>query len=168
MKVLKVTSPDINNGLGNRVTVWFAGCGHHCAGCQNEWTWNYNQGHDISYAYDKLKTVLDFDYIQGITFSGGDPLMQDDESLHELLDLIMWIKENYPDKDIWLYTGYLLSELKEDAGETLNTILDSLDILVDGQYKENQRDLSLAFRGSANQNIWDMKNGCVLNLDTKQ
>lgn len=165
MKVLKITGPDINNGLGNRITVWFAGCGHKCACCQNEWTWNYNQGHEMSYAYDKLQKTLGFEHIQGVTFSGGDPLMQDDASLCELLGMIIWIKEKYPSKDIWLYTGYTLSELIESPRKPLKAVLDKIDVLVDGQYKNEQRDLSLAFRGSTNQNIWNMKTRSLMNLD---
>ena len=164
MKVIKVTGPDINNGLGNRITVWFAGCKHHCKNCQNEWTWKYNQGYDMEYAYDKLKKTLGDTYIQGITFSGGDPLMQNEESLIELLNMIKWIRKTYPEKDIWVYTGYTLAELKKKPGETLKAILANIDVLVDGKFKQELLDLSLAFRGSSNQCIWDMKTCTKLNL----
>lgn len=165
MKVLKITGPDINNGLGNRITVWFAGCNHHCDMCQNSWTWNYNQGYDIEDAYEKINNVLGLDYIQGITFSGGDPLQQTETSLQELLKMIMYIRKNFAGKDIWIYTGYTLQELKERNNGTLNGILDNIDVLVDGMFDNELKDLSLAFRGSSNQNIWDMKNNVLLSLD---
>lgn len=167
MRVLTVTAPDINNGTGNRVTVWFAGCGHHCKGCQNEWTWKYDQGHDMQYAYDKLKTVLNKPYIDGVTFSGGDPLMQDDDSLCQLLDMIQWIREEYPGKTIWIYTGYTMEELQKSSRSVLNDILDSADVLVDGKYNEQLRNLSIAFRGSENQRILDLHTKTVINLDNK-
>ena len=101
MRILKITSPDICNGLGNRVTVWVAGCSHHCPHCQNQHTWDYNIGTDISIKenYDKVYSViceqLDRNIIKGVTFSGGDPLNQPDKNLNILYNLISNIKDKY-------------------------------------------------------------------------
>ena len=106
LRILDITGPDINNGTGCRVTLWVAGCKHHCKGCHNQWTWNYNQGTIFKYnkrdIYLKLSALLDKDYIDGLTFSGGDPLCQDKECLIEILQIINWCKERYPAKNIWL------------------------------------------------------------------
>ena len=88
--------------------------------------------------------------------------MQNEESLIELLNMIKWIRKTYPEKDIWIYTGYTLTELKKKPGETLKAILANIDVLVDGMFDNELKDLSLAFRGSSNQNIWDMKNNILL------
>ncbi len=149
MRYIGVTSPDINNGTGCRVTVWVAGCSHCCKGCHNPSTWNYNQGEtDI---WDKLSEALSKPYIFGVTFSGGDPLAQDERSLIELSNLIDRIKEEFPDKDIWLYTGDVYEEAIEHYMK--KRIIDKCDVLVEGPFKLYLRDTSLAFRGSSNQRI---------------
>lgn len=153
MKFLKVTYPDINNGVGCRATIWFAGCSHHCKGCHNEWTWNYNQGTEVeNELYDKIaKLFEENEYLVGITLSGGDPLSQSNKDLCELLNFVEWFTTNYPDKTIWLYTGDILEDcmmhhIKKD-------IIKHCDVVVDGPFIEEQKDLSLAFRGSRNQRI---------------
>lgn len=160
VRVLDITSPDINNGLGVRATLWVSGCWHHCKGCQNRWTWNHNQGERISLeTYGKLKGILDKEYISGLTLSGGDPLCQDDEGLQELYRLILWFRENYPMKDIWLYTGYDLDRIDPDNSdnEWRIKIIKAVDVVVDGKYDETKRNITLAFRGSENQRIINAK-----------
>lgn len=149
MRYINVTSPDINNGTGCRVTVWVAGCSHCCKGCHNPWTWDYNQGKtDI---WDELAEKLSLPYIKGVTFSGGDPLSQSDNDLRWLLNLITRIKTFFPEKDIWLYTGDVYEEaIKNPLKEA---IIAECDVLVDGPFKLYLRDTSLAFRGSSNQRI---------------
>ena len=137
-----------------RITVWIAGCTHRCKGCHNPWTWNYNQGKDFISEQDeilnKLSDWLSRDYVDGITFSGGDPLDQNITALKELMLLVKWIKRNYPSKTIWVYTGYVYEELSEYQKE----ILELCDVLVDGPYKEELRDIAhCPFRGSTNQRI---------------
>ena len=158
LRILDITAPDINNGNGLRVTIWFAGCTHKCKGCHNEWTWNYNQGKDFldnsEKILNKLSEWLDKDYIDGITLSGGDPLDQDDYTLQILLGFINWFRKKYPSKTIWCYTGYIYENLKG----LKKKVADSCDVLVDGPYKEELRDIAhTPFRGSTNQRIINIK-----------
>ena len=158
LRILNITAPDINNGNGLRVTIWFAGCTHKCKGCHNEWTWNYNKGKDFldnsEEILNKLSEWLDKDYIDGITLSGGDPLDQDDYTLQILLGLINWVRKKYPSKTIWCYTGYIYENLKG----LKKKVADSCDVLVDGPYKEELRDIAhTPFRGSTNQRIIKIK-----------
>lgn len=154
LRILDITAPDINNGNGIRVTIWISGCNHHCKGCHNQWTWDYNQGklfsENTDEIYNKLSNWLSRDYVEGITISGGDPLDQSSENLFQLKQLINWVKVNYPNKTIWIYTGYTYEQLNN---EQLATIED-IDVLVDGPYIEEKRDIAhTPFRGSTNQKI---------------
>lgn len=149
MRYLDVTSPDINNGSGCRVTVWVAGCSHCCKGCHNPQTWDYDQGEND--VWDKLSEALSSPHIFGVTFSGGDPLAQNDKSLRELSMLIDRIHTEFPGKDIWLYTGDVYEEAIEHPIK--KEIIDKCDVLVEGPFKLYLRDTSLAFRGSSNQRI---------------
>lgn len=171
MRVLTITTPDVENGLGNRVTIWFAGCSHRCVGCHNQHTWDYNQGTPLIEpgVISKIFKEVDKEYISGITLAGGDPLSQTDESLNELLAFITKYKEIFPDKDIWIYSGAtydsdMLHPIKKQ-------ILDLCDVMVDGPFILALRDPDLAFRGSSNQRVIDLnktreKNEIVL-LDVK-
>ena len=102
LRILDITAPDINNGNGIRITLWVAGCSHKCKGCHNAWTWGYNQGIKFIENQDEILNILSNwlqrDYVDGITFSGGDPLDQDRLSLSELMQLIKWVRRNYPSK----------------------------------------------------------------------
>lgn len=158
MKYLKITSPDIENGPGCRVTLWIPGCTHKCPGCHNTWTADYNQGHEFDEdAYNELKSILDKPYIKGLTISGGDPMDQDDQTLIDLIQLCFEIGLEYPTKDIWLYTGYYKEDLK---GEQL-MLLNYIDVLVDGPFEIDKRDTTLPFRGSTNQRIINITNNCA-------
>lgn len=153
MKYLKITYPDIENGPGCRVTIWLPGCTHKCPGCHNAWTTNYNQGEEFTYDdFDKLCAILEKPYISGLTISGGDPLDQSDEVLFDLCQLVFDIKQRFPDKDIWLYTGYYMDELN---GPQLD-VLHYIDVLVDGPFEKDKRDTTLSFKGSTNQNIYNI------------
>lgn len=150
MKYLKITSPDVNNGVGCRVTLWIPGCGHNCPGCHNKWTHDYNQGEEFTPdTYEYLKTILNKPYINGITISGGDPLMQNEKTLRDLKSLIERIKLDCKNKNIWLYTGYYI----KDLNDLQKSIVDICDVIVEGPYVNELRDVSLEFRGSSNQNI---------------
>ena len=158
LRILDITAPDINNGNGVRVTLWVSGCTHKCKGCHNSWTWNYNQGkifaEDSDEILNKLSNWLSRDYVDGITFSGGDPLDQDNDGLCELYNIIKWVRNNFPKKTIWLYTGYTKEEIDESNNYMRKKVVDSLDVLVDGPYKEELRDIAhCPFRGSTNQRI---------------
>lgn len=167
LRILNITAPDINNGNGVRVTLWVSGCKHHCKGCHNQWTWDFNQGKPLTddnvnrEISDKLIDWLSRDYIEGLTISGGDPLCQDDEGLWEIMEIIVWVHEEL-NKNVWIYTGYvyedLLEEIKKnpnsERSKALSAILHNVDVLVDGPYKEELRDIAhTPFRGSTNQRI---------------
>ena len=158
LRIVNITAPDINNGNGIRITLWVSGCTHHCKGCHNQWTWNFNQGRIFNIEqkeiFEELSNWLDRDYVEGLTLSGGDPLCQDKEGLCELLQIINWFKNKYPQKNIWLYTGYTIEKIKELNNDLINEIINSIDVLVDGPYIEEKRDVChTPFRGSTNQRI---------------
>ena len=153
MNISGISYPDINNGLGCRVTLWVSGCNHQCGGCHNQNTWDKDSGRVFS-DEDKeiIFRVLSKPYIKGLTLSGGDPL---GFYFKEVLKLCETVKERFPDKDIWCYTGYTLKEIKECYRKE---ILPYIDVLVDGRYIEDKRDTTLSFRGSKNQIIWEKDN----------
>ena len=165
----------MNNGDGLRVVLWLSGCSHHSYNCQNPQTWNPNSGipFDES-AKQEIFNELSKDYISGITFSGGDPLHQ--QNLDEILSLIQEICISFPEKTIWLYSGFtweeltqynnyhgiipLSSYLRKDVYELYHKrleIIKQCDILIDGEYIDEQRDITLKWRGSSNQRCIDTK-----------
>ena len=152
MNYIKITKNDIANGPGVRCVLWVAGCDLHCKGCHNPQTWDFNVGKLFDEnAKNELFEVLNKPYIQGITFSGGNPI----ERPYEIFLLAKEIKEKFPNKDIWLYSGYTYEQIFQ-VREKLKVLL-YIDVLVDGPYIEEQRDISLAFRGSRNQRLIDVK-----------
>lgn len=170
MNYLKIEHEDVCNGTGLRVVLWLSGCSHHCYNCQNPQTWDPNSGipFDES-AKQEIFNELSKDYISGITFSGGDPLHEN--NLDEVLKLVKEIRISFPEKTIWLYSGYnfdlLNSKYKEykytsfaaNADEWLTRweIISNVDVLVDGEYIDEQKDLTLKFRGSKNQRVIDVQ-----------
>lgn len=164
MNCMQIDKASISNGTGVRVVLWCAGCTRKCHGCFNPETWDFTAGkyfdqNSKEYLFEQLSKP----YIKGITFSGGHPLEY--QNLPDVYDLIKEIKTRFPDKDIWLYTGYTLSmndfdtsvDVGWDNGLLSNYILAMCDVVVDGPYIEEQRDLTLAFRGSRNQRLIDVK-----------
>lgn len=193
MNYLQITHEDVCNGEGLRVVLWLSGCSHYCYNCQNPQTWNPDNGipFDES-AKQEIFNELSKDYISGITFSGGDPLYE--YNLDEVLKLVKQIRNSYPDKTIWLYTGYhvfinypeshrqhkvILStrpnastniiyddELffkKKEEDRKRSEIIFNVDVLVDGEYIDEQKDLSLKWRGSKNQHVIDVKQSLAQN-----
>jgi anaerobic ribonucleoside-triphosphate reductase activating protein len=162
MNYQSITYPDVNNGLGCRVTLWVSGCPHHCKGCHNQHTWDVNSGQLFSDKHKKqLFEILSKPYIKGLTLSGGEPLFI--HNISKLAELTEEIKIQFPHKDIWLYTGYTLEEIKDMLYDTninmyLNTILTNSDYIVEGRYIEDLKDTSLAFRGSKNQHVYKIVN----------
>jgi len=155
MNYVKVTSPDVNNGVGNRVTLWVSGCTHNCKGCHNKWLQDYTKGKPLSEAKDKIYEALSHSYIKGLTVSGGDPLDQDNESLKELYNLLSEIRKDFPDKDIWLFSGFTFDDIAENLDhQEKKNILDIIDYFVDGKFVAELKDVRLPFRGSSNQKIW--------------
>lgn len=154
MNISGISYPDVNNGLGCRVTLWVSGCSHHCKGCQNKETWDKKSGRIFSKVdKDKLFEILSKPYIKGLTLSGGDPL----DSFNEVLQLVKEIRDTFGStKDIWLYTGYTLEEINNSEKKE---ILPYINYLVDGPFELDKRDIILKFRGSTNQIIWEKKDG---------
>ncbi len=150
MNYHNITKDDMLNGDGLRVVLWVAGCSHYCSECQNPVTWDPNGGIPFDQAArEEVFAELSKDYISGITFSGGDPLYSSNEQ--EITELAKQIRERFPSKTIWLYTGYTWDEIKN------REIIPYLDVLVDGRYVKEQRDTLLHWRGSANQRVIDVK-----------
>ena len=147
MNYHSILSCDVANYIGCRVVLYISGCIHHCKGCQNPQTWDFNGGRlfdDV--AKDYLFKSLDKSYIKGLTISGGDPLC----SYDGVLELCKEVKKLFPNKDICIYSGFTLEELINN-GKT--EILDYIDIFIDGRFIEELKDLTLEFRGSSNQRI---------------
>lgn len=154
MNILQITHCDQLNGDGNRVVLWVSGCSHCCKGCQNA----YSQDPTLGVKFDdkakeEIFKDLETDWCAGITFSGGDPLFINNRK--EIISLAKEIKEKFPTKTIWLYTGYKWEEIIAD--ESMSEILKYIDILCDGEYIEELRDVELHWVGSKNQNVIDVK-----------
>lgn len=177
MNYMQIDKASISNGLGVRVVFWCAGCTQQCKGCHNQQTWDFNAGNNFDEkAKSYLFSQLNKPYIKGITFSGGHPLEY--QNLPDVYDLIKEIKAKFPNKDIWLYTGYTLSirdfdttiDCGWDNAAIRNYILAMCDVVIDGPYIEEQRDITLAFRGSKNQRLIDVKEtlnqGKIITLNT--
>ena len=138
------------NGEGLRTLLWVAGCSHNCPQCHNPVTWDINGGLAFDEAAkEELFEELKKDYISGVTFSGGDPLHEKNRG--EIGKLAEDIREKFPDKTIWLYTGY---EWEEICGIPF---LPNIDVIVDGEFKIEEKDNSLHWKGSANQRVIDVK-----------
>jgi anaerobic ribonucleoside-triphosphate reductase activating protein len=154
-KVLTITHPDVENGTGCRVTIWASGCPHHCPGCHNKHTWEYGQGKNIFDVKEQIFEAVDKPYIKGITLSGGDPMGQSFPALQQLEIFIDDFKKEFPDKDIWIYSGDTIENLV--LSFIKKRILMKCDYLVDGPFIQEQYDPDLEFRGSSNQRIINLK-----------
>lgn len=150
MNYHNITKDDMCNGDGLRVVLWVSGCNHGCANCQNPITWDPDDGLLFDEdAYNEIAEELNKDYISGITFSGGDPLHLNNRE--EVISLAKRIKKEFPDKTIWLYTGYTWEYCMNISG------INIFDIIVDGQFIERLADVSYPWAGSINQRIIDVK-----------
>lgn len=150
MNYFQITKCDMLNGDGIRVVLWLAGCSHKCKGCQNSYTWDCNAGLPFTEETKaELFEALNKDHITGITFSGGDPLFCNNRQ--PVANLIKEIKEEFPTKNIWLYTGYTYEELREF--NEIKPILSSIDVIVDGEFVESLKDVNYHWAGSTNQRV---------------
>jgi anaerobic ribonucleoside-triphosphate reductase activating protein len=155
-----IKKTDISNGAGVRVSLFVSGCTHHCKGCFNPETWNFNYGKPFTKeTEEEILEALSKSYISGLSLLGGEPMEPDNQKV--LLELVKQAKYLYPDKDIWCYTGYdyekdLLMKSRARC-ECTDELLSYIDVLVDGEFVEEQKDISLQFRGSSNQRIIDVK-----------
>lgn len=145
----KLNKTDIANGPGVRVSFFVSGCRNRCKGCFNPETWSFDYGEQYT-----TRTLLDVikssapSYISGLSILGGDPF--EPENISKVTVMCKVFKSNYPNKTIWVYTGYLYEDLKDLE------IMEYIDVLVDGRFIEAEKDLSLTFRGSKNQRIIDV------------
>lgn len=155
---------DIANGPGVRVSLFVSGCDHHCKGCFQPETWNPKYGKLFDKkAKEEILDYLSEPQVDGITLLGGDPLYKD--NLFEVFLLLDEIRERFGDsKTIWLYTGYRYEEIinkfimaQDENYNTYIKIMKLIDILVDGRFEEDKKDLRLQFRGSSNQRLIDVK-----------
>lgn len=150
MKYAKIEKNSIANGLGIRVVLWCQGCRMNCKGCHNPQTHSFESGYIFdTEAVVKICNELKKPYIAGLTLSGGHPL--EPENIKECTALCRYVKQKYSTKSIWLYTGWVWEDIKDLE------IMKYIDVLVDGQYIEEKRNISLPFCGSENQRIIDVK-----------
>lgn len=155
MNYMYIEKSSISNGTGVRVVLWVSGCNVKCKGCFNKETWDFNAGKEFNEAAkNKLFFLLDKPYVKGITISGGHPL--EAQNLHPVCDLLNEIRAKFTNKDIWLYTGYTLS-IEDFLNGDLKNVLLNCDIVVDGNFIIEQKDITLPFRGSRNQRIIDVR-----------
>lgn len=163
IKVLKTEYGTIVDGEGMRVSVYLAGCSHKCKGCQNPDSWNpspekFEGIFNREFIEDLTKKVNGDPLILGITLTGGDPLFNPQELLENLMILRLHLDSS---KDIWLYTGYTFEEILQD--KVKSKIAELLDVIVDGKFEENKKDLTLIFKGSSNQRIIRSKQSVLEN-----
>ncbi len=154
MRYHNITKDDMLNGDGLRVVLWVAGCSHCCKGCHNPVTWDPDGGLLFDEkAKKEIFDQLDKSYISGITFSGGDPLHSANRS--EVQNFAKEVKEKYPDKTIWLYTGALWEQIYEEP------VMQYLDVVVDGEFIQAQKDNTLLWKGSKNQRVINVQASLV-------
>lgn len=156
----EIKNCDIADGEGVRVSLFVSGCTHHCKGCFNPMTWDFDYGQPFTQTTEEeLIRLLQPSYIDGLTLLGGEPL--EPENQRALLPFVRRVREAYPEKNIWCYTGYTLeSDLLSDSRarcEVTDELLSMIDVLVDGEFVLELKNISLAFRGSENQRIIDLK-----------
>ena len=159
MNYANIKKYDIANGVGVRVSLFVSGCTHHCNGCFNAEAWDFAYGQPYTEATEEeILAALSHEYIAGLSLLGGEPF--EPQNQRALLPLLRKFRERYPQKSVWCYSGYTL-ETDILAGrahcEATDEMLSYIDILVDGEFVEEKKDLKLRFRGSSNQRIIDVK-----------
>ena len=172
MRYSSIRNLDISNGEGVGVSLFVQGCPFHCFGCFNSDTWDFNGGKEwTEKTKNKFMKLIDRPYIKRISFLGGECLAE--QNLDEILSLIKQVRNSFPEKTIWLYTGYSYSEIFRGQSlclsqEGLNNfkrreIIKLCNIVVDGEYIDEQKDLTLRWRGSKNQRVIDVKQSLAQN-----
>lgn len=150
MRYHNITHDDMLNGDGLRVVLWVAGCSHRCKDCQNPITWDPNGG--IELCQKEIEEIFDYmskDYISGITYSGGDPLYIDNRE--DITNLAKVLRDRFPDKTQWLYTGYWYDDVKDLE------VMEYIDVIVDGPFINTLKDNTLHWKGSSNQRVIDVQ-----------
>ena len=154
MKMAGFYDESISNGLGWRAVLFVSWCPHHCPGCHNKVAQDFNYGTEFN-KQEIVKRIEENSILKGITISGGEPLCK--ENVAEVVDFIKEVKKTKPNFNVWCYTGYTIEELMERTDDATKEALQEIDVLVDGQFKEAQKDPTLKFKGSKNQRIIDLK-----------
>ncbi len=154
MKMAGFYDESISNGTGWRAVLFVSGCPHNCPGCHNKEAQNFNYGEDFN-EEEILNRIKDNSILKGITISGGEPLCK--ENIPEVLKFIKNVKKIKPNFNIWCYSGYTLEELLDRKDTVTNECLNEIDVLVDGEFKQDLKVPNLKFRGSSNQRIIDLK-----------
>ena len=160
MNYAEIKCCDIANGPGVRISLFVSGCTHRCRNCFNQMAWDFSYGAPFTKEVEEqILKELKPDYIRGLTLLGGEPM--EPENQEGLLSFLERVKEQYPGKDIWCYTGYvfetdILGKMLKTVPQTAR-ILELVDVLVDGPFVEEKKDITLLFRGSSNQRLIDMK-----------
>ncbi len=166
MNFATIKPVDIANGEGVRVSLFVSGCRHACKNCFNKEAWSFSYGNPFTQeVINNILTALKPDYISGLTLLGGEPFEPENQA--GLLELVKQVKQTYPSKNIWCYTGFLFDHelLDNSRAKTEYTIplLNHIDVLVDGRFVEELKDISLKFRGSKNQRLIDIPNSLKTN-----
>ncbi|MBO5913381.1 MAG: anaerobic ribonucleoside-triphosphate reductase activating protein [Clostridia bacterium] len=159
MNFAKINKNDIANGSGVRVTLFVSGCTHHCKGCFNQEAWDFGYGQPFTEDIEnELLEALSPSYIKGLTLLGGEPMEPQNQRV--LVEFLAKVKERYPQKTIWCYSGYTFEELTGKSRarcDVTDRMLSYIDVLVDGKFVEELKDISLRFKGSSNQRLIDLK-----------
>lgn len=154
MKIAGFYDESISNGEGWRAVLFVSGCPHNCPGCHNKEAQDFNYGQEFN-KQEILDRIQNNSILKGITISGGEPLCkQNIKEVHQFIKDVKAIKPNF---NVWCYSGYTLDELLERKDADTDSCLNDIDILVDGEFKIDQKDPTLKFRGSSNQRILDLK-----------
>lgn len=179
MRVAQIRSMDISNGEGVGVSLFVQGCDRHCFNCFNSETWDFNGGKEwTEKTKNKFMELIDRPYIRRISILGGEPLAE--QNLDDVLSLIKEIRISFPEKTIWLYTGYEFEQIKDAFIESKKwlqaswkhsaiirwEIISNVDVVVDGEYIDEQKDLTLAYRGSKNQRVINIQESLLKNKIT--
>ena len=159
MNYATIKELDVANGTGVRVSLFVSGCTHHCPECFNSEAWDFNYGSEYTEeTEEKIMKLLSRGYIEGFSLLGGEPFEPCNQRV--LVKLLEKIKKTYPEKTVWCYTGYLYDEeLKKESRarcEVTDRMLDMIDVLVDGRFVVEKKNLNLLFRGSSNQRVIDL------------
>ena len=144
---------DFANGTGTCVSFWTQGCPHHCPGCQNPETWSFNGGKEVptDIRGQIIKAICANNITRNFSVLGGEPLCK--ENLEEVDKIITSVRTAFPQIKIFVWTGYLLEDLKKKHNDKINHILSQIDVLIDGPYIDAERDITLELRGSKNQRV---------------
>lgn len=155
----EIKNCDIANGIGVRVSLFVSGCTNHCEDCFQPETWDFNYGNNFTEETEnKILEMLAPDYICGLTLLGGEPF--EPENQRVLVDFLRKVRRKYPEKSIWCFTGFTLEMLETEGThchcEVTEEMLSLIDVLVDGRFDKNKKNISLRFRGSENQRLIDL------------